>query len=179
MSVRSFGGTIGFGLVAGIGFPGFAALCAPLIGSHAALRLYLALGAILYSALLGRDLRQRVSGAFGAALFVVPTALLTGEIASMAMAAALATAITRSWRSATNQLPRTIGIEAGLAVFGFAFVAALGGPGWVSISLAIWGWFLVQSLYFLVGGLSDAASHDAVDPFDLATQEVNRILERE
>ncbi len=179
MTVRSFGGTLGFGIAAGVGFPGFAVLASPIVGPHAALCLFVALGAIAYAALLGQGLRERVAGAFIAALFIVPTVLLTNEIAGVAMGAALAIAIARTRILGTSHLPRTVAVEAALAAFGFAFVTALDGPGWFPISLAIWGWFLVQSLYFLIGGLPAPVLEGDVDPFDLASEQANRILEHE
>ena len=77
MTVRSFAGTLAFGIAAGIGFPGFAVLSSPLVGTHTALWLWIALGAIAYSALLGRGWRERITGAFIATLFLIPTAFLT------------------------------------------------------------------------------------------------------
>ena len=179
MTVRSFGGTLAFGVAAGLGFPGFAVLSSSVLGTHTALWLWIALGAIAYSALLGHDWPGRVTGAFVAALFVVPTALLTSGIAGIAMGAALAVAIARSRLCGAGQVPRTVAVEAVLAALGFAFVAALGGPGWFPISLAIWGWFLVQSLYFLLGGRSAPAPTGEIDPFDLAHDQARRILEQE
>ena len=176
---RSFSGTLGFGLAAGIGFPGFALLAAPFLGAPTALNLWLALGAISYSALLGRNWRERITGAFLAAVFVVPAALLAHGTASLAMGAALAIAIVRTHQLGTGRLARMIALEGMLAVLGFAFVTALSGPGWVAASLAIWGWFLVQSLYFLVGGLVAQGADADVDRFDLAAREVARILEDE
>ena len=178
MTVRSFGGTLSFGVAAGLGFPGFAVLSSPALATQTALWLWIALGAIAYSALLGHDWRERISGAFLAALFVIPAALLTSGIAGIAMGAALAVAIARSRLLGASQLPRTIALESVLAGLGFAFVAALGGPGWLPISLAIWGWFLVQSLYFLVGGGAPAPSGE-IDPFDLAHDQARRILEHD
>jgi hypothetical protein len=176
---RSFAGTLGFGLLAGGGFPGFALLTAPFLGTHVALSLWLTLASIVYSALLGLSWRDRVASAFLAAVFVVPTALLSSGIATVAMGAALAVAIVRTRLLGSTRLPRAIALEVMLAALGFAFVTALGGPGWVAISLAIWGWFLVQSLYFLAAGLGEPLAETEVDPFDLATREVARILEDE
>ena len=179
MTVRSFGGTLAFGIAAGVGFPGFAVLSSPLVGTHTALWLWIALGAIAYSALLGQSWRERIAGAFIATLFLIPTAFLTDEIAGIAMGAALAVAIARSRLLGTHQIARTVAVEALLAAFGFAFVTALHGPGWFPISLAIWGWFLVQSLYFLIGGLMSEPAPGDIDPFDLAHEQVSRILEQD
>ena len=179
MTVRSFAGTLAFGIAAGIGFPGFAVLSSPLVGTHTALWLWIALGAIAYSALLGRGWRERITGAFIATLFLIPTAFLTSGIAGIAMGAALAVAIARSRLLGTRHIARTVAVESVLAAFGFAFVTALHGPGWFAISLAIWGWFLVQSLYFLIGGLVSEPAAGDIDPFDLAHDQARRILDQE
>ncbi|MGI9430930.1 MAG: hypothetical protein ACR2PQ_01880 [Myxococcota bacterium] len=180
MNVRSFGGTLLFGIAAGVGFPGFSLLTAPLLGAAGAFQAWVALGAIAYAALLGIGWRERIVGAFTATAFVVPAALLAEGIVGLVAGAALAVAVARSYLLGTDRIARTVVIEAALAAFGFAFVRSLGGAGLFPIALAIWGWFLVQSLYFLIGGgLPQPARSGDVDAFDLAHERANAIMETE
>ena len=178
MNVRSFSGTLFFGIAAGVGFPGFSLLTAPVLGGAGAFQVWVALGAIAYAALLGIGWRERIIGAFTASAFVVPAALLADGIVGLIAGAALAVAVARSYLLGTDRIARTIAIETVLAVFGFAFVRSLGGAGLFPIALAIWGWFLVQSLYFLIGGgLPRPTASGDVDAFDLAHERANAIME--
>jgi hypothetical protein len=49
----------------------------------------------------------------------------------------------------------------------------------LTLSLAIWGYFLVQSSYFLVGGRSPRRDGPPRDPFEQARARLQRLLEEE
>ena len=53
MNVRSFGGTLCFGIAAGVIYPGFSLLAAPVLGAFGALQTWIAFSAIAYATLLG------------------------------------------------------------------------------------------------------------------------------
>ena len=177
MSTRSFAGTLAFGLLAGLAFPGFALLTSPLLTTSGALGFFLSSGAIGYAALLGAGWRERAKGALIASAFVLPTALFLDGVGALAMAAALAVAVARARLLGGQDPVRTLATEGGLALAGFGFVAALRGPDWPSISLALWAWFLVQSVYFMIEAGSPDPDAGEVDAFDLATREIVRILD--
>ena len=111
---------------------------------------------------------------------MAPALLLTDGVVGLLAGAALAIAVARSCLLGTDRIARTVVIVAALALFGFAFVRSLGGHGLFPVALSIWGWFLVQSVYFLIGGgLPRVAAQGEADPFELARERANAILETE
>ena len=73
---------------------------------------------------------------------------------------------------------RTLAVEAVLGLGGLAFAGLLAGPGPVGIALGIWGYFLVQAVFFLVGGLRVRALHRSEeDPYEKARSQLLALLE--
>jgi hypothetical protein len=64
---------------------------------------------------------------------------------------------------------RAILTEVALALGGLLFARLLLGPSALAAMLAIWGYFLVQSLFFLIPGARPGRGDDPVpDPFERA-----------
>jgi hypothetical protein len=73
---------------------------------------------------------------------------------------------------------RGLAIETFLLTTGLALAAVLNGYGPLSTALAVWGFFLVQSLYFLVGGIElRVAAPEGLDPFVKAREEAMRLMD--
>ena len=73
---------------------------------------------------------------------------------------------------------RALVIEGGLLATGLALAHLLAGSGFLSLALAVWGFFLVQSLYFLMGGVGRRAEREeAIDPFERAHQQAVRLMD--
>ena len=77
-----------------------------------------------------------------------------------------------------SPLGRALLVEASLLAAGLAFAKALAGSSVSSVALAVWGFFLVQSLFFLAGGTAARPEEEfAEDPFDRARREAVRLME--
>jgi hypothetical protein len=73
---------------------------------------------------------------------------------------------------------RTAAIELVLLCGGLLFARFLAGPSTLSIALALWAFFLVQSLYFLIGPPKERARDTMrIDPFDEAHRRAIALLE--
>jgi hypothetical protein len=69
-------------------------------------------------------------------------------------------------------------METCLLAGGLGLSRFLAGPNPLQIALAIWGFFLVQSFFFLVGGVAERAEVAAgLDPFELARARALALLE--
>jgi hypothetical protein len=75
-------------------------------------------------------------------------------------------------------LPRRAGAgELALLLGGLLFARFLAGPSLLSAALALWGFLLMQSFFFLVaGGRSQATARDG-DPFEQAHRRALALLE--
>lgn len=75
---------------------------------------------------------------------------------------------------------RAVAIELGLLGGGLLFARHLSGSGALSTPLALWGFLLVQSLFFVIAGThprTDRARH--ADPFDAAHGHAVALLDRD
>jgi hypothetical protein len=63
---------------------------------------------------------------------------------------------------------------------GLALARFLAGPDTLQVAFAIWGFFLAQSFFFLLGGVGER-SHDAgiagLDPFEVARARAVELME--
>lgn len=177
MSARSMFGTIVFGALLAIGYPAFSAAFDPWFGRASALSLYVVAGAGLYAVSLGSGLRERLRAGGLAALLLGPLLVLAPGPAAVAMGAGLVLAIVRSHLLRSGPPGRSLAIEATLGLGALAFVRAIAGPSILEVSLALWGYFLVQSIFFAIGGVtSRGARAGTIDAFDLARERAEALL---
>jgi hypothetical protein len=177
MNTRSMLGTIVFGALLAIAYPAFSAALAPWFGRAAALSIYLTTGAGLYAFSLGSGLRERLRAGTLCALLLIPLLLLAPGPVTVAMGAGLVLAVVRSHLLRPGGPGRTLAIEATLGLTALAFVRAIAGPSPLEVSLALWGYFLIQSVYFAIGGVTARSPRPgAIDPFDLARERAEALL---
>jgi hypothetical protein len=72
-----------------------------------------------------------------------------------------------------------VGLEAVLVGGGLCFARFVGGPGGVGVALGLWAFFLVQSLFFLAGGVETRTRTRHADPFDEACARAFAVLDRD
>jgi hypothetical protein len=72
---------------------------------------------------------------------------------------------------------RAVAVEAGLLVGGLLFARFLA-AGSLATTLAVWGFFLVQGCWFLVGGIVTRDDGRNPDPFEDACARATEVLER-
>ncbi len=105
--------------------------------------------------------------------------LLAGSLAELAIGIALAVATLRSGlvfrrRSAV----RALAVEGFLVAAGLLVARFLADGSPLGIALSIWGFLLVQSLFFLIGGaVRRERGSLEVDPFDRARSRLTELLE--
>jgi hypothetical protein len=175
--IDSFFGTIAFGGAAAAIWLPFQLAVAPLVGTFAAAQIYLGATATLYAAALApRAIRPGVAAIAGLAsaalCFAVPN--LAGTAAGLTAVVALS----RSLLVKRSQPARALAVEAVVGAAALALASFLAQGPWLSFALAIWGFFLMQSLFFLAGTeLRGSNTPAGVDPFDSAVREAFAILD--
>ena len=175
MRSRGILATLIFGAAAGAGWPAFVLLAGPALGAATALHLYLLGLAVAYVAVLTPPGGRRAQGLLAALALAAAVAVLAPGIASVAAGAALVIAVGRSVIAGPGPGLRSFTLEALLAALGLLLARWLAGPDPVSVGLAIWSYFLVQSVFFCV---RPARTHgDAeIDPFDRAARRAEELL---
>ena len=144
----SFGSSLAFAALAAAGLPVAVTFGGALFGSEGAARLYAIAAAGAYAVGLCPDRSRRVAALAFVALAGVILALLPLDLRSTAVGAA-----------------------------GLAAASHFARGGLLALCLALWGYFLVQSGYFLIGARGPGAGEAALDPFDRARAQLLRLLE--
>lgn len=181
MRWTSFGRSVLFALSAAAAAPAAWLLLLPLAGGRATFALVWIGAVSLYAAGIapragsGRGIGRR--GLAAGALVALPGALFASFYASpfqVATGAALALAIARGAFLYPARPARALALELALGLGGLAFAHFLGAglPGPLGAALALWGYLLVQSTFFLVGGGREPAR----DPFDDARDRLLALL---
>ena len=172
----SFGRTLAFGAVAALGLPAAWVLAGPLLGKSFVVTSYLAGAAVVYAAGLAPPWRRSLPVALLFALLATPLLFAADTLFEVGLLLALLVALSRyallrRWRPV-----RGIAIEACLTLGGLALAGLLAGPGPAGIALGIWGYFLVQSLFFLIGPARPHEHRAEPDPFDEARKRLVALL---
>ncbi|MEN8182701.1 MAG: hypothetical protein ABFS46_09215 [Myxococcota bacterium] len=177
MRWNSFGRTLGFGALAAGGLLAASFLPLP---TGAALSAWLVASAVAYGVGLAPS-------AAGAARTVLPIGALglavwlaAEHVGQAALGAALVVGIGRSLLVYRARPLRGLAVEAVLLGGGLWLARALLDGGLGSAALAVWGFFLVQSLFFWIPGVAEREDSGATaDPFERAARRLRRLLEEE
>ena len=178
MRWNSFARSLLFAGVAAAGYAPFSLAVAPWLGAGAALAAYAVLAVAVYTAGLGSTLRHGVGAALWAGLLGAGVLAATSSPREGVVAAALILSFCRSGVLYRAPFARALVLEGVLLVGGLGLAGHLMGPSTLSAILAVWGFFLVQSVFFLVAGERGERSRaEAFDPFERARSRALSILE--
>jgi len=155
-----------------------APMLAPAFGERAAVR-FLLVGAVVAHAALLAPSRSRGAraAALAAGLGALVLALPLG-VRATALACAALVGVCRSGILFRARPARTALIEGLLLGGGLAIAAFLAGPWLARLALAVWGFWLVQSAFFAVGGIGPRPEESRNnDPFERARAQVLALLD--
>jgi hypothetical protein len=179
MHRNRFAHSAGVAALAAAGYLPWMLLTAPIIGTPTARALYLVAATAFHAASLGATSRRGLTlGLFTVAIGLTIVAA-TDSLAELCLALAVLLGVIRSVFLFRTRPARALAMEIGLLCGGLLFARFLAGASLISTALAIWGFFLVQSLFFLVAGVrvrSPGGSHP--DPFEEACRRASVLLER-
>lgn len=171
---------LGFALVAaGAAAPWWLA-ARPILGGSGALAAYVVGVVAAYLAGLARERgRAAMTAAIALGVGVVLVALAR-SLTELVLGEAVLLAVARSGFLYRMPAARAAVVELVITGGGLLFARFLSGGSAVSLVLVPWGFFLVQSLYFLVGGVAprDPRSRVHPDPFEDAHARALALLER-
>jgi hypothetical protein len=176
MRWNGFAPALVFGAVAAAALLVFEPLVSPLLGVRGALRVFVVGAATLYLLGLGASWRRGfVAAALAGTLGVLLLALPLGLTATATGAAALV-AWGRSGILYRSRPARDACVELALGIGGLGLASFLAGGSLVSLALAVWGYFLVQSTFFAIGGIGARRDPAPGDPFERAAAELAALL---
>jgi len=178
MRVQGFISSLCFGLVAAIAVVFAQHAFAPIIGSGNVLALYLATSMAAYAALIGRTPRIMIRNAVVAAIGSSVVLTMASGIEGVAIGLTIVLMLVRTGLDVEMRSRRALFVEAVLGCGALAFASGLASPGWLGSAAAIWGFALVQSLYYLapVVQVRPVMAGDG-DPFDRARDRLLILLD--
>jgi hypothetical protein len=169
MRWNGLGRSLLFAAFAAAAFVPFAVVATPFAGWSGSVAAYAIASAAAYLLGLGPSLRQGFAAAGLLVLGVAALALVAPSDRDVVVSAALALGLLRSGLLYRSRFARALAVEGALLGAGLLLAEALFDGGIASTVLAIWAFYLVQSAFFVVGGVrarSDLA--EELDPFDAA-----------
>jgi len=180
MRWNDFGRSLLFGAVAAAAFVPFAILATPILGWSGGLAAYAVICAATYLAGLGATRRQGFAAAGVLLLLGGAIAVIAPTPRDAILAAALALGICRSGLLYRARFGRSLLLEAFLLCAGLGAAAELLGGSTFSAVLAVWIFFVIQSVFFLVGGVASRKEPEAAaDPFEAARMRTLELLDRD
>jgi len=148
LAVDSFGRALVFAVVAALSWLPWALFCGGLLGLGTARVVYLVVVAAAYIGTLGSP--PRTGRAAAVAVLGMAAGLLAHTIAELAIALAAIVGLCRVSTAGRTPGLRAVAVEVVLLASGLVFARHLALSGLPSTAVAIWGFLLVQSAYFLV-----------------------------
>jgi len=177
MRWNSFSGTLVFAALAALGLPAAVLVLGPGLGGQTAVSLYVVASACLYLAGCAPRRRWGLAVAIPAAAAGGLILLVAPHPEQVALLSALMIAVCRSGFLYRSRPGRALLAELLLALAGLAVAHLLWGPGLIATALALWGYYLVQSVFFLIGGVQPRRPSPEGDPFELARSRLLALLE--
>ena len=182
MRVLGLGSSLVFGAAVSIGLVFMLHVFAPSIGSWNVLAFHLAACTVAYAALIGRvprtSLRNAMVASIGSAAVLVLARGAHVGMGEVAIGLTCVVALVRSGLASESRRVRSLVVEAVLGGTSLVFAAWLATPGWLGSAAALWGYVLVQSLYFLIPRSRESSRGETEgDPFDRARDRLLAMLE--
>jgi hypothetical protein len=179
MRVDGFSRSLLFAVVAAAGVLPWMLLARPAFGSRTALALYLVGAVATYLGGLAPARGRRVATWLVALAAGLAVATLARSIGELAFGLGGVLAIGRSAFLYRAPAARAVVIEALVTGGGLVFARCFAGPSAAETVFALWAFFLVQSVYFLISGIRPrASSARRRDPFEEAYGRALTLLER-
>jgi len=179
MRCNTFARSALFAAVAATGWLSWVLVVAPLLGVWNARAVYLVGVTAVYVAGLSPQSRRQLPVALATLLVAAVVALIAHTTAELAIGLAAILGIARSGLLYRAGPARAVATEATLLLGGLVFARFLAAISLPATALALWGFFLVQSLFFIIAGVRPRAlSGSHPDPFEEAQRRALALLEQ-
>jgi hypothetical protein len=174
----TFSGSLVFGAIAALGSFVFLVAMRPFLGGALASSTYCVAVAVVYLVAMAPSWSRGIrigllAGALGVAIL-----LFSSDAIVVVLGATVVLGLMRSGFLFRTKPGRALLVELGLLGGGLLLANALAGAGSLGLAMAIWSFFLVQSVYFLLGGIGERSeSTPEIDPFEEACVRATRLME--
>ncbi len=175
MRARRFGESLLFAFLAALGAVPWTLAVGVGLGRVRAEAVYLLLLGVAYLVWIAPGWPKKLPTAVLAA---AASAVLAFVSVPAWVAAALLVAVGRSALLYRSTPTRAVLTEAVLVGGGLAFAGWLAGPSLLDAAFAVWGFYLLQSVYFLLGGVTERREETSGDAFEDVRRRALALMER-
>jgi hypothetical protein len=174
----TFSGSLVFGAAAALASVAFLVAMRPLLGGSLASSTYCVTAAVFYLVAMAPSWSRGIRIGFLAGVLGGATLLFAPNATVAVLGATVLLGLMRSGFLFRARPGRALLVELGLLAGGLLLANALADTGSLGFAVAIWGFFLVQSVYFLLGGIGERPeSTPEIDPFEQACVRATRVME--
>jgi hypothetical protein len=174
----TFSGSLVFGAVAALASVAYLVAMRPLLGTGLASSTYCVAAAVLYLVAMAPGWSRGIRIGFLAGVLGGATLLFAPNATVAILGATVLLGLMRSGFLFRARPGRALLVEISLLAGGLLLAKALAGTGALGFAMAIWGFLLVQSVYFLLGGIGERSeSTPEIDPFEQACVRATQLME--
>ena len=171
-------GSLAFAAFAALGAIPWTMAVVPRLWPYGAVMSYLLAAVVLYLLWIAPTLRQGVRAALLAVVLTAVVAVVAPGLSAAVFGAAVVLAAVRSSYLYRSRPARALLLEGVLLLGGLLFARALADASPLGVGLGVWGFFLVQCLFTVAGGVRERPAEEPVgDPFTAARQKVLAVME--
>ena len=171
-------GSLVFGAVAALAAIPWTMRMVPVLWPYTAVAVYAVAAVALYLLWIAPTLSRGLRIGVLAGLLAAVAWALAGGLPEGLVASAAVLGVARSGFLYRTRPARALALEGALLAGGLVFARALAAPTSLGVGLGIWGFFLVQSLYFVAGGVEGRRDEEpGIDRFEKARRETLALLE--
>ncbi len=179
MRVNRLGRSLVFGAGVAISLVFVQHLAAPFVGSASVLSIYLSAATIAYCVLIASTPQHALRNAMVALGGCVLVTMMAGGITGLSIGLTGVIAFVRSGLEYSVTPVRALVLESLLGGLALGFGSWIASPGWFGFACGLWGFALVQSLFFLQPEARlRRASVTTGDRFDRARERILVLLEQ-
>ena len=177
MRWNSFARSLVFAAAGAAGLALAATVLVPPVHLRTLVGVYGVAAAALYVAGIAPSRARGLAVGALAATLGVGILLLPLRLPSLLIGAALIVSLCRSGFLYRSRPLRAVVLEGVLCTGGLTLASLLANGGVASLALGFWGYFLVQSVFFVIGGVALREEETPVDPFDRARTQLLTLLD--
>jgi hypothetical protein len=167
-----------FAAVAALAFGSAVRFASDWVAPTTAAALYLAGVSAAFTFLLGTRRSPRIAAVLLVGGVGVASALIAHTLAPTAVVLTVAIGVARARLLSPKRIARAGLVELGVGVVALTLADVVARPSWAWLALAVWAYWLVQSVYFLVIRAETDSERAPRDPFDVAAERASDLMDQ-